>query len=475
MAAKSALRTALVGLVALIVGVSLYFYLAHINPDTYLVHVAFSDTQGVQAQSPVRMDGVQIGEVRRVDLNTRLRPPRPVITLAISDRYEIPADSKFEIVSGLLISNAQLQVVPGVSAAALPRDGSARVSGEPPAATAQQLVGKVNRQFDAISGEFQSAAKRINTILASAQTMMQTANKAASSTASLLDDKSLRSSLMQTVSNFRDVSAQAKVTSQQLSRQLIAVVKTGNGSVTRITGRLSDILAQLDNTIEDANSVVKKLTEQVTDPRLVQSLQDTAELARATLSRFNQIASDLDQLVGDPELQSNLKSTVGNLSGVTKSGEETLTKVNTLLDRLMSVHKPAIKLPQTTLIANVAQQFNPGHLRLDLDAQVHVGKRDLVDVGLYDLGQTTRWNLQYGKGVSPTTTFRFGVHASQAGVGMDWAPSFGNGIQADLYDTRHPKLDLRGMLRVNKYSSIWLGSYDLLDHPAPAIGLRIVR
>ncbi|MDE2125198.1 MAG: MCE family protein [Armatimonadetes bacterium] len=475
MAAKPALRTALVGLVALVVGVSLYLYLAHLNPNSYLVHVSFADTQGVEAQSPVRMDGVQIGEVRSVELDTRLRPPMPVVTLSIRDRYQIPADSRFEIAAGLLISNPQLHVVPGVSTASLPQDGSARVTGAPPTATAQELVGKANRQFDAISGEFKTAAKRINTILASAQTMMQTANKAASSTASLLDDQGMRNSLLQTVSNFRDVSAQAKVTSQQLSRQLIAVVKTGNGSVTKITGRLSDILAQLDNTIEDANSVVKKLTEQVTDPRLVQSLQDTAELARATLSRFNQIASDLDQLVGDPALQSNLKSTVSNLSGVTRSGEQTLTKVNTLLDRLMSVHKPTIKLPPTSLIANVAQQFNPGHLRLDLDAQVHVGKSDLVDIGLYDLGQTTRWNLQYGKGVSPTTTFRFGVHASQPGVGLDWAPSFGNGIQADLYDTRHPKLDLRGLLRVNRYSSIWLGSYDLLDHPAPAIGLRIVR
>ena len=72
-------------------------------------------------------------------------------------------------------------------------------------------------------------------------------------------------------------------------------------------------MGKLGNSIDNVNLIVKKLTEQVSDPRLQSSLQETIELARSTLSSTRQIASDVHQLTGDPTLQANLKESAANL------------------------------------------------------------------------------------------------------------------------------------------------------------------
>src|SRR5215831_9967210 len=99
MEAKSAVRVGIVVLLALALGVGLFLYLNHTQLNTYTIRVNFTDTQGLQPQSVVRMRGVPIGEVSKVDLDPSTL--RPYVLLAIKKRHRIPADYRFSIVSGL--------------------------------------------------------------------------------------------------------------------------------------------------------------------------------------------------------------------------------------------------------------------------------------------------------------------------------------------------------------------------------------
>jgi phospholipid/cholesterol/gamma-HCH transport system substrate-binding protein len=214
----------------------------------------------------------------------------------------------------------------------------------------------------------------------------------------------------------------------------------------------------------------------VTDPRLQNTVQETADLARTTLARFNQIASDLHQITGDPQLQNNLRQTVQNLQNATEQGEQAVKRINDLLGKLTGEKgsAPSLNLPKVEFVGNISEQVNPPRLRVDGEARISLGQRDLINVGAYDFGGNTRLILQGGRRFSDSLLARYGLYASKLGVGMEWTPARGTAFRADLWDANHPQLDLRALFRVNKNASVWLGADGLFrGDPSPIIGVQL--
>ena len=118
--------------------------------------------------------------------------------------------------------------------------------------------------------------------------------------------------------SFKALSLDAKESSETLRSYVKDLTDNTRDPLKKLPSKLNDLFTHIDATLEDAKAVVKNLTDQVTDPRLQQSIQETTELTRTTLARFNQIASDLHQLTGDPKLQNDLKQTVENLRNITE-------------------------------------------------------------------------------------------------------------------------------------------------------------
>jgi phospholipid/cholesterol/gamma-HCH transport system substrate-binding protein len=481
MEGKAVAKVGSLVLVALLVFAALYLALAHLNPNTYLVRVRFDDTRGLLRQSVVRMQGVAIGEVKSIELNTDVRPFKPVVTLAIKKEYSIPQHSKFVIVSGLLITNPQVEVYPSAERTFIAQENSPIQEGSPSAGPLealspelQQIVTKFNTSFDELNAKFDKAYVKIDRILDQTNTLLASTNDTIKTARGFIGDPRLKAQLLESVDNLRAVTADARVTSKQLSKDLRGLVASSRGKLDRLSDNLLDLLTKIGNTVDEANTVVAKLTEQVTDPRLQQSLQETVELARTTLARFNQIASDIHQLTGDPQVQGDLKVTVAKLRATTEQGQQVVEKVNTLLGNVVGpggkVHRPRIPKPEIT--ADVSEQFDPSRLRVDLSTRFGLGARGLLDLGLYDLGQNTRLNLQMGDRLTDTLTARYGLYASKIGAGLDWQAAPGVGFRADLWDTNRPRLDVRGLFGVNSDASIWIGAEGLFRRPVPVIGVQ---
>ena len=103
-----------VGFMVVIGALALYFgwrFFSHSDPNRYTLYAVFDDAKGLQRQTPVRMNGVAIGEVKDVGFQSDNLKPR--VTMSIDNRFEhkIPTDSKIRITSGLLIQNAQIEIV----------------------------------------------------------------------------------------------------------------------------------------------------------------------------------------------------------------------------------------------------------------------------------------------------------------------------------------------------------------------------
>jgi ABC-type transporter Mla subunit MlaD len=481
--------TAKVGAVVLLAGTLgyyLYTTLAHIRSDSYLVRLQVTDTQGLGSQSIVRMQGVNVGEVASVDLD---KDNQPIIYLAIKKRYRIPVNYRFKITSGILITAAQVQILPPASGAnsetKLATDGTAVVKSEPaptsPLASIspelQQSLTKLNQTFEVVTAKFDDAYKKIDVVLDQTQQLMKTANKIASSTNGVISDPRLKESLIASLQNVKATTDDAHQMTSQLRRDMDDLIGSSKGNLKDLGTKLASLLDHLDGTVQDVNTVVQKLTEQVTDPHLQQSLQDTADLARGTLARFNQIASDIHTLTGDPELQGDLKRSVASLANMTDKGTHAVQKVDQLLGSITGANgKPRVpSLPKFDITASVGEQLNPSRMRIDLNARAAMGKRGLLDFGFYDLGQDTRLNLQAGTRISDKFDLRYGLYASKLGAGLDYQLNPTTSFRADVWDTNRLRLDVRGQVRVNKNASFWIGSDNIFRTPIPMVGVELYQ
>jgi phospholipid/cholesterol/gamma-HCH transport system substrate-binding protein len=478
-------------LLALAVFGGLYLYLSHINPNTYKIKVRFEDTLGVQRQSVVRMQGVAIGEVSNVTLDQTQHPPLPIVTLAINNKYTIPEGSHFVIVSGLLITTPQILVKPSNKATYLLTDDSAVADGDKPQGALASLDPKLEeavqnstKLVNDLQLTLKSTSGKLNDVLDRTKTLLDTTNKTVASTQSFVGDPVLKNRLLSTLQNFQDTSANAKKASDSLRVQLTETIKGSRGNLDKLTAKVNEVLDHVDTTIDDTNTIVKKLTEQVTDPRLQNTLQETADLARTTLARFNQIASDIHEISGDPNLQTNLKTSVANLQEITDRGRGVAEKVDTLLNKLTSPGSHGPRVPKIEVIGNVSESLDPTRLRIDVDARIPTSRTGLVDVGFYDLGQNTRLNLQAGTYMLPVANLRpgetadslllrYGLYASRLGAGVDYESKRGLGFRADIWDTNRPRLDAKALFRVKQNASVWLGADNLLRTPVPIIGFQI--
>ena len=498
-----------VGLVAVSVGVYVAwtFYLAHLKPNSYIVKVSFRDMKGLIPQSLVRMQGVQVGEVKRVDLDTNNLTadghfPDPVVTLAIDNRYRIPTDSIFRVASGILITNPTVEITPGRARTTLRQDNTAIVAGaESGGALAtlspelQETVTKLNGEFGSLQGKINKSYVKIDKILDQTQTLLHTSNDSIAAAKNIIADPQVKAKLVDTLENFKESSAQARLATVQLRGKLNGLLDSGRGTFDETKESLLNIFDRIDTTLDDANTVVKKLTEQVTDPRLQQSLQETTELARTTLARFNQLASDLHQFTGDPALQDDLKTTIGNLKNASQSGQEAVTRLNNLIGKIPGANADAgtpggagggatgtgttaskpfrsLRFPPINAQINASEQFDPSRFRLDAEARIPFGQRSLVNIGLYDIEHSSLI-LQAGTRMGGGFTSRYGLYAGKIGLGLDYDPAHNFYIRTDLFDANHPRLDIRTGFRVNKNASFWVGTDGLLRRPVPRIGIEL--
>jgi len=489
MKSKSAIWVGAVVLIALAAFFGLFLYLSHQDPNTYKVRVRFQDTRGLSKQSVIRMQGVNIGEVSDVLLDTSQPPFTPLVTLLIRKKYNIPIDSHFGIVSGILINTPQIEVKAGAQTQFIPKNGSAIVAGDPP----QSLLASISPELGGSVDELRTTVKslnarlnvtfdKLNRTLDSTQPILKhtdefivTARDAANNAKGLISDPAYKRQFQATLINFRKVSDDASATSGQLKSYVTDLTVKTKGPIEKLPTKLNDLLGHVDSMLDSADAVVNKLTEQVTDPRFQQSLQETAELARTTLARFNQIATDLHELTGDPKLQNDLKLTVSNLRATTEKSEQVVDKFNSLLGKFVGAEsvRPKFKLPTVELTSDISEQLSPTRLRLDVNARLAFGAKNEAYIGLYDLGQNTRLTLQAGNKLTDSLTARYGLYASKVGAGIDYRASPFTQLRADLWDTSRPRLDVRSSFRVNNNASIWIGADNLIRRPVPILGVQL--
>lgn len=485
MESKSAIKVGFFTLIGLMVGFAGLLYLSHIRTDVYLVTVYFDDTLGLTPQSIVRMQGVPIGNVKTISIDTHHVPFRPKVVLEIDRKYSIPSNYQFEILSGILITTPQIEVVPPPQltslAPPLPKDNTAVVQGAaplPPLATLSphfdETLQTLNTTLSSMQGHLNKLSDKLQLLVTDTDHLIRTSNQTVASANRLIGDPRTQADLKQTVENFRVVSQEAAFTAKHVSRELEAFIQTGQTKFNALSDATTDLVTKLGNTIDDAREVVRKLTEQASSPQLQRSIQETVDLARSTLASVRQITADIHQIVGDPQLAAGIHQTIQNLSDTTAKADAAMEKVNDILSNIQekATKAKAVKLPQTSFRLNATREFRPGRTRVDVDTFFQLGHRSLLDLGLYGLGESNRLDLQLGQRLTDSSLLRYGIYAGRLGLGWEYTPNNPVGLRFDLYDINQPRLDARALYRVNSDLSLWGGVEGLLHRPIPAAGIQ---
>ncbi|HLH79719.1 MAG TPA: MlaD family protein [Chthonomonas sp.] len=485
MESKSLVKVGLLTLIGLALGFLGLLYLSHTRTDVYLVTVYFDDTLGLAPQSIVRMQGVPIGDVKSISIDTHHVPFRPKVVLEIERKYSIPSNYRFVILSGILITTPQIEVVPPPEVQALappiPKDNTAVVQGAPPQSPLAALsphfdetLQNLNGTLTAMQGHLGKLSDKLQLLITDTDRLVRTSNQTVASANRLIGDPRTQADLKQTVENFRIVSQQAAVTAQHVSRELEAFIQTGQVKFNALSDATTDLVTKLGNTIDDAREVVRKLTEQASSPQLQRSIQETVDLARSTLASVRQITGDIHQIAGDPELAAGIHQTIQNLSDTTAKADAAMQKVNDILDNLQGKAKKAktIKLPQTSLRVDATRDFRPGYTRVDVNGFLNLGRHNVLNLGLYDLGGTNRLDLQLGQRLTDADLLRYGIYAGRLGVGFDYMSNNPFGLRFDLYDLNHTRLDAKALYRVNSDLWLWAGAEGIFRRTVPAVGIE---
>ncbi|MFC1631880.1 MlaD family protein [Candidatus Omnitrophota bacterium] len=158
----------------------------------YLINVEFNFASGIDVGAPVRVAGVQSGEVKAIEMqyDPISQTDKIVLSVWLNQGVKVPADSRAYVNMLGLIGEVYLEVIPGEDYANLLQQGSLLVGRDPfSTETMMEAVHKVADSFDEVLGSVDD-----------------------------LLDQETRQALKDTVTNFRDFSDSLKVIAGRLER-----------------------------------------------------------------------------------------------------------------------------------------------------------------------------------------------------------------------------------------------------------------
>lgn len=481
MDAKSSLKVGLAVVLGIAGVVAAWAYLAHLDWNTYAVRVAFADSRGLQPQAPVRMNGVKIGEVRDIELDPASR--KPVATLRIEERYRttIPADSKISITTGLLVTNPQVEIVPGRSTQPL---GTDRIyeGQEPSSALAQispetdQIVKRLAATLDTLTPKLARSMDHVEGILSRTERMVADLTVVSDRARTIAADPDVAKALRSSLRDMEAIARQARKTTDVVGTELSGLAKRNSGRVDTLMTGLFDLLQKFTDTLDSARGLVTRLTDQVTDPRLQQSLQETLELTRATIARFNQVAADVHMLLGDAAVQGDLKATLTSLRDATDSGRKVAADVSKLVERLsLPKGTPSLGIGRPSLSIDFGGRGDRPHFRSNIGFRFPLSDDSGLHLGVFDFAEANKLNVQYETMLTGAGAFRYGLYASKLGVGLDLQTGAGMKLRLDAYDPNRLTVDAKSYVKINDDFSLWVGADSLLRHTTPTLGVRLSR
>lgn len=287
----------LVGLFILGVGV-LYVTGTGILAPKYRVKTYLPEVEGLTVGAPVRLDGVEIGNVDAIRMNPkpedRMRNIELVLSLNRNFQDKIRTDSVARLVTEGLLGNRYVSIERGLTGEIIPQDGEVRGVEE---ARMQQLF---DRSLELLSN--------LNVLSQTASDIIEGIEQGRGTIGLLLTDEELYHR------------ANAIVTRAE---QMVASIQQGEGTLGKLVAsdelyqNVRSLAARADNAMAAVERREGTLGRMIYDPGLYEQARQALERGNSMLGGIQQGRGTLGKLVTDDALYNNLSSAAANVETAT--------------------------------------------------------------------------------------------------------------------------------------------------------------
>jgi phospholipid/cholesterol/gamma-HCH transport system substrate-binding protein len=476
--ARTALQVGLlVFLAAVLFIIGYYFFFGAVHSQKYYTVTAqFDDAQGIQQGAEVDLAGVKIGEVATVKLSPK---NKALVQMRILKGRRIPRASGVTIATSLLGGNSNVAITP-------PSPEVAEKYGD--YAPGSLIIGNTPFGLSTLEAQSGPVFSQLNTTLKKADLLMVQATRTTASINRIVADPRIQASLADSMANLDQASKQGV----QLTRQMQVMLAEDNNqarsalvNVTDTTGQIRDltaanraklnqIVAHMNQTMATLDQLTTTLNTSMTKGDVAANLSDTVSNLKQATAQLNQIAGDIHSLTSDTQMRSDLKTTLHNVAETSGNTAQLVQRLNSLTSGHMGGGQGAFNFEGRL---DFTQNFRTNKFRTDFDLFAPLSSRDFARLGVYDLTEDNRLNLQYG--LRPTYNspidYRIGVYASKVGIGADYNLFGPYSLSMDLYNPNRLRLDTRVHIPFNKQTGLWLGLEDVPRTNGLTVGVELRR
>ena len=386
----------------------------------YPVTATFNQVSGLKEGNVVRYAGVEVGKVKAV----KVTPEGVAVTLFINQGVKLPEGSKFSIGTDGLLGEKYINIAP------------------PPTSSGYIQPHAV------VPGE---GAQDMEKLIATADRVLIDVQKLVQSLNDVFGDDKVKASLKDSAVNAREITENLKSMSAVLARMAEnneADVQAMVRNLSAMSGSLRDVTARVDKMMANVDN----------DGQTARDLRQAIENIKVTSQRVEKMAAALEGIVTDPETSNNIKETLRNARDASDKANKMLTKVQSV-----SVQ------PSFEVLSNT----NNGKYRSNADIRITTSAEDFAVIGVSDIGESDKANLQVGKG-SDKFAARAGIVEGRAGIGVDTKLGNQMHLSLDVYDPNDVRVKLRTQYKVAQDTYI-VGQTDSINKNADQntyIGVR---
>lgn len=291
----------LVGLFLIMVGI---FYVTgfHILAPKYQLHTFLPEVEGLTIGAPVRLDGVEVGNVDAI----RIAPPAPAgppdrqhnveVIMRVDRRYQgnITTESRVSLVTEGFLGNRYVRITRGFAGTPVPKGG------EVPGTEEVAMKDVVERGADLMDN--------LGALSEDVKSIVTAVRKGQGSLGKLITDDSLYNHANATVTRMDRMLEKTESGNNTLGKLI------SDDEVYRRINSAADRLDKILAEVQDEKGTLGKL---VKDPALYQDARDFIAKANAFMADVRQGKGTLGKLATDEQLYANLRDSAASLKEIT--------------------------------------------------------------------------------------------------------------------------------------------------------------
>ncbi|MFN0197088.1 MAG: MlaD family protein [Planctomycetaceae bacterium] len=332
-------RVGMFTVAAIIVCAALVFQfgeLQHLFDKKYVIHVHFKEAPNLQTGVPIRLYGMKIGTVKKVNLDEKHHGV--IADLEIRESFKLHEGTQVHQLKSLL-GDVSLEITPGRENGILPAGSHLR--GEQPSDPTEvvermeERMAELMESFSQTSQEWQKVGNNLNTFMDSNQSDLQDVVKSAEtslkeftvtmrnmnrileSTESIVGDPAQQENIRRTLTALPKMIEDTRATIAA-SQKAVDMMSRNLENLNRVTAPMAkhseSVMAKLDGGMGHMESLLAELDQ--------------------FSKKLSQEDGSLNKLVSDPELYQNLNRSASSLSVLMKNLEPMIRDLRIFSDKV---------------------------------------------------------------------------------------------------------------------------------------------